>query len=259
MAESAGGFIVGNGNTNGTPTTGLVQQNGGTVRVGVDGDADLTIGLNGGANGTYNLAGGVLDLTGGDIVFGAGPSKTFSFTGGRLQDVASTNFNLEQQGGTLAPGVPGTAGFTTIGGDYSLGATGRLELEVFAEPVSDFLIVSGLVTLSGHLDILAPPGLPVGQRYVILQNQGLGSVFGEFLGKPDESVFGVQNNFFRIDYQGGDDGNDIQLLVIPEPASSALLLGLLGFAGTVRFRKQIRNSSSAGPPHDGQEGQSRTA
>ena len=227
------------------PSRGTVTQTGGTVTVGQNltlGISSDTIDANISGTGIYNLQGGVLDLTTGSILRAGTAQSAFNMTGGRLTDAADIQLPLDQRGGVLAPSSLPGPGSTTITGDYTLAAAGTLELSLFSTAAFDYDIVNvnGVVSLAGNLDLIALPTLPVGTRFSIINNDGnLDPVIGAFAGKPDDSIFGEDGLFYRIDYQGGD-GNDVTLsLVVPEPTTSACLLTALGALG-LRRRRRLR-------------------
>ena len=245
VIESGGDLIVGNGDQSAGSTAianGTLTQSGGTVRAGVTAGGNLIIGNDLEAVGVYNLQGGTLDVTGGNILRGAG-TGTFNFTGGRLQDASNiNNFDLAQQGGTLAPGPAGGIGTTAINsgpagtGAYSLALPGTLELNI---EVADFdeLVVAGTVTLAGNLDLIPGAGLANGQTFQIITNNSVLPVSGAFAGKPDDTQFFEDGATWSINYQGGD-GNDVVLThVIPEPTGAALVFGTLVVGALVRRRR----------------------
>ena len=232
----AGGDInLGNGDVN---PNGTLTQTGGTVIInGNLGMANVAT-----ATGRYDLGGGVLNMTGGNINRGPG-TATFNFTGGRLQDVANiNNFDFNQAGGVLAPGAAGLVGAININagagstGAYSLGAGGTLELNIEVASF-DQLIVAGTVTLAGNLDLLRGAGLGNGQTFQVVTNNSVGPLLGTFLGKPDDTAFFEDGSTWMINYQGGD-GNDVVLThIVPEPAGGALLLSTLALGAFFRRRR----------------------
>jgi hypothetical protein len=226
---ASGNVIVGNSNPDpaASRTIGTVNQSGGTVQVGTD----LIIANNINATGTYNLTNGRLNMTGGIVRFGAG-TGAFNMSGGRLEDPAAIQFPLNQQGGVLAPGPTGSAGSTTISGDYTLAAPGTLEIELFAGGSSDALTVNGGVNLLGSLDLVAAGAIPPGSAFTIVNNDGVDPVTGSFAGRPNGVPFSEDGNVYTVFYQRGD-GNDIVL--VPEPTA----LALLGVAGIpLLFRRR---------------------
>jgi hypothetical protein len=227
---SAGNLTISQVENQNFSNQGRVNQTGGLVRIA----GDINMGLNStNTAGTYVLNGGTLDMTGGNINKGPG-AATFTFTNGRLQDLGSYNIgNMDQQGGVLAPGATGGTGTTTVNGNYTLGAPGTLELDI-TTGVADQLVVNGVVTLNGNLDLVAASPLgPTG--VVILANDGIDPIVGFFAGKPNGTAFTEDGNAYTIFYDGGD-GNDVFL--IPEPTSGAFLLVSLAVGGLVTRRRR---------------------
>jgi hypothetical protein len=235
VLNSGGDLIVANGDdANAAPlATGKVRQTGGQVVV----NGNLRMGTASLATGTYSLEGGVLDMTGGDINRGAG-TAIFTFTGGRLRDAANINIPLNQQGGILSPGAIAAAGVTTINGNYSLVAPGSIELSIISPAVADLITVNGTVSLAGSLSITDDTaGLALGTSLIVLNNDGNDPITGTFLGLPEGQDFtSAAGNIFDISYVGGD-GNDIRLLVVPEPATGLILLGGTGLLLGIRRRR----------------------
>ena len=215
------------GNTNVTGGTTQMDLVSGTVTVG--GNLELATG-GAGLTSIFNLSGGTLDMTGGNIVFGAG-TATFNFTGGALKDCANFGSSLDQQGGILAPGGP--IGTTRIEQNYLQQVNGILAIEIDgAVPSTDLLIVGGAATLNGELSVeFLNPAAP-GSMFSILQ---AGSVNGVFANLPDGAVFAPTGSplAVQIEYLP----NEVILHVLPEPATMTLLaLGGLGLI--VRRRKR---------------------
>jgi hypothetical protein len=57
----------------------------------------------------------------------------------------------------------------------------------------------------------------VGEKYVIVNNDGSDAVTGTFAGLTEGATFAVGDGQFRISYVGGD-GNDIELTVLVVPS-----------------------------------------
>jgi hypothetical protein len=229
LVESGGDMNVGNGDTTVGVTAiarGTVTQTGGTVRIGTGGAGNLNIANDLEAVGVYNLQGGTLDLTGGNLNRGQG-TATFSMTGGVLTGVGniagnSADSTFTQQGGTLeVGGVPGAGGASTINGNYSLGATGVLRLEL-SSASADQLTVNGTVTLGGQLNLQQTGALANGSSFIILANDGVDPVVGFFSNAPNGVPFSQGGNTYTVRYNAGD-GNDIVL--VPEPSAFLALVG----------------------------------
>jgi hypothetical protein len=227
----SGDIIVGNGNpaAGASATIGTVNQTGGRVEVG----GNLLIAASVNATGTYNLNGGVLDLTSGDINRGAGVSA-FNFLAGRLEGVANVNSALTQQGGVFAVGALAAAGSSTnVNGDYSLNATGTLQIDI-GTGIADQLAVNGTVALAGNLDLVGTG--PIGPSgVIILANDLADPVVGTFAGRPNGVPFAEDGAPYTLFYNAGD-GNDV--LLVPEPASAALFLAAVGMCGLLGRRRR---------------------
>jgi len=116
---------------------GLFTQSGGSATLG----DDLLITEDASATGTYQLQDGTLDLQGNNVVFGPG-TAAFELAGGTLKDVNNFGAALNQQGGLLAAG--GSPDLMTIGGDYTLGAAGILEVEMNGDDQGDLTTPDGV-------------------------------------------------------------------------------------------------------------------
>ncbi len=216
-----------------TPSTGVLMQTGGIVNVG--GNLNIANG-NASQNGTYDLAGGILNLLGGAINLGS--DDTFTFTGGFLKDASSINFSLDQMGGALQVGADGGFGLTTINGDYTLAAAGTLELSIVSDTEFDTLLVNGLANVSGMLSIVDDPStLTFGQEWIIVDNNDVDPVSGIFSNAPGGIYNSNTGNAYQVSYTAGD-GNDISVTkVVPEPATGALILGSMGMFALLRRRR----------------------
>ena len=186
----------------------------------------LTLGVAGGGNGTYNLQGG--KLTADTIAKGAG-TGTFNFTGGIL-DVDNFNFDLSQNGGTLAAGA--SPGQTNIDGNYAMNS-GILEVELagYDKGVNfDFYDVSDGAALNGMLQLVVlPPFQPAANfafEVLTASSITLGDDF-EF-DTTEAPLPGDLSWIYRI--VDTADGQALHVSATPEPAS-LIVWGLLAALG----------------------------
>jgi hypothetical protein len=127
------------GALSGVPAT--LNITGGWLRV----EDELVIGIPG-SKGNVNLSGGVLTAA----ELSAGPFGTFNFAGGTLHADA-VNFDLENNGGTIAPG--NGISNTQVAGDLTL-TSGAVAIELESEDHADSLLVDGEVVLGGSLHLV---------------------------------------------------------------------------------------------------------
>jgi hypothetical protein len=167
-ASTSGSIVVRSNLRVGTESggSGTVAQDAG--RLDISGNLDLTLASNTTAN--YYLRGGVLSV-GGAINFGPG-TENFSFTGGTLH-VRTFNGDLNNQGGTLAPG--NSVGTTTVNGNYTQATTGTLGIEI-GNAGFDELNVDGIAQLAGTLDVSLLNGFTpsIGQQFKVLTADNCG-------------------------------------------------------------------------------------
>lgn len=243
-------MIVGHGDPGAAAdaAVGIVNQTGGTVRLAqATAPADqpdvqgvsLMLGRNVSGNGTYNLSGGVLDLSGGSIAVGLG-NGLFNMTGGELRNVSAIeadddNGPFTHGGGVIAVGpVAGTPGTTTINGNYTQAAANPASLPAVQIDItaagSDVLDINGTAVLSGTLDLVIAPGttLVEGQMFTVLTSDGLTGTFSDAVGQFNEDGYAFSASYAN---------NNVVLTVIPEPATAAL--AALGVAGLLLRRRRL--------------------
>jgi len=243
QVSAGGSLFIGQAENNGFTSSGTVTQTGGTVTVG----ADIRLGSNSiGANGTYNLNGGTLDMTGGNILAGltdnGGPGTyTFIMTGGTLRNVGSivgnsANNTFTQQGGTFEVGaIPGAGGLTTVNGNYSLQAPAAIKIELSQVAGIDQLSVNGIVTLAGFLVLDQLGDFTIDTPLLFLLNDGVDPVVGAFVNAPDGVGFMQNGHPYTVFYNGGD-GND--LVIIPEPTGMGFVVLVLASSGLLSRRRR---------------------
>lgn len=212
------------------------------------------------SGGNTNLYGDVQNNTTGRIITSGGSVTTFHddvlhngveirtsfgastvFLGSVSGAGPFTGAGLVQFEGDLRPGnSPANVQFA---GDVEFSVTARLISElggVLPGDEYDRLTVQGQILLSGQLDVQLINGfIPnAGDTFMIIDNQGTGSVFGTFAGLAEGSSFVSNGQLWNITYQGGT-GNDVMLLAVPEPTTWALIgMTMLGGAGVGWYRRR---------------------
>ena len=129
------------------------------------GNGEVIIGANDAATATLNLSGGRLIAK----TLSKGAGGTFNFTGGVLS-AKTINFDLVNNGGTLAPG--NSPGNTTISGFFTINS-GDLEIELASAASFDTVAVTGDATLGGDLRVRLLSGFVPqnNQVFAILSSQ----------------------------------------------------------------------------------------
>jgi autotransporter-associated beta strand protein len=166
-------------------------------------------------------------------------------TGGTLAGTGTIGGNvaLTQAGANLAPGEA-LPGILSIDGNLALAAgtsfTVNLSHGLGPQPVpgADYdqvnVGVAGTssVALGGAtLTLNLGAGLLQNDLFFIVLNDGNDAVSGTFAGLPDDSVFFLNSLTFQISYNANsisgqfNGGNDVALMMIPEPGSALLLAG----------------------------------
>ena len=124
-------------------------------------------------------------------------------------------------GGHIAPGS--SPGRLTVQGDFVLSNdTVRVELNG-ATPGSgyDQIRVNGGVMLGSSQLELALGFTPApDETFIIISNDGVDPVQGTFLGRPQGSYFNSGDTIFYIEYNSGEDDNDVgrESVLGPAPA-----------------------------------------
>jgi len=219
--------------------------------------------------GTLSVSlGGTLKNTGvataGDVSVGTGGTLTNNGTvngsvsvSGLINGNGTINGDLSLASGTLALGsAPGT---TTVNGDYLMDALSKLSMQVTSGTSAgtyDQVVANGLVSLAGTLDLSSLSTLTkLGDAITLLVNNSgqttdTEGFFGTVLVGGSSVALGAGNTFSitigdtTTQYQlafasstASTDGvaNDLELMVVPEPSTWAMLVG--GIGALFVFRK----------------------
>jgi hypothetical protein len=202
-----------------------------------------------------NLSNGTLSLSGGDLstpVLNKASSGTFSFTGGKLH-VGIVNFNLVNQGGTLAPGnrsnsvtfqgatpvALSSIGQTHVAGNLTL-QSGAVEIELASATSFDKVTVDGLLTFGGSLQISTLGGYTpaVGSTFDILDWGSRSGLFSS-LQLPSLSGLAAWNttrlyksgelSVVDLNHVPGDFNRDHQLTAADLPVMLQALTDIPGY------------------------------
>jgi hypothetical protein len=148
---------------------------------------EVVIGGDPGATAALNLSGG--ELTTPLITKGAGGSM--SFTGGVLH-AEEVDFDLVNDGGTLAPGT--STGATLIVGDYDQLSGSTLQIEITSLADFDIVGVTGTADLAGLVSVILDPAFTLGEddSFQIL-------VASTLIDSGIELAAGGDNDLFRLD------------------------------------------------------------
>jgi hypothetical protein len=146
------------------------------------------------------------------VVTGAyGDAQVYS--GGIIKGTGRVGTLTVDTGGIVAPGLsPGclTSGNLTENGTFQVEIGGTTACTQY-----DQLVVVGTVNITnGTLNVSRYNGFKpvVGQKYVIINNDGTDAVTDTFAGLAQGATFTIDGYTFSISYKGGD-GNDVELTV----------------------------------------------
>jgi|GEM_PF-3734850 Uncharacterized protein with a C-terminal OMP (outer membrane protein) domain len=229
----AGTLTVGNNNAS-TSFAGAITGTGGLTKIGA---GALTLSSDLGYTGATLVSGGTLVVDGqlassGVTVNGADAVLRGS---GRVK-------GLNIASGTLS-------GSLTSEGSVSFGATSVFSVSALSASSFDQLFVGGgsssisiadgaSLVLTGFESFAA---LDAGTEFILISNEGAGSIIGSFLGYDEGHTFTLGLNTFTTSYQLGVGGNHFGFVVasaIPEPSAFAALAGLASLALVTQRRRR---------------------
>jgi len=232
---ASGALSVGYNNTS-TSFGGKITGGGSLTKIGT---GSLTLSGANSYTGATTVNGGTL------FVHGTITSDTTVKSGATLGGGGATRAVTVEGGGTLSPG--NSPDQILIGGNLTLAAGSNYLVEIVTGSMPgdgitgyDQAVVAGILSVDGaNLLVTANAsgiGLRRGQELVILDNDADEAVVGLFSGLAEGASLTVAGvPFFTVSYLGGT-GNDVVLIsLVPEPASTGLVL--LGAAGLLRRRR----------------------
>jgi fibronectin-binding autotransporter adhesin len=199
-----------------------------------EGSGSLTLsGQNTYAGGT-TIVSGVLDVSGSI----SGTTRVSST--GTLRGIGTVGILEADAGGKIAPG---TSIGTLTAGDVNFNTDGIFEAEfniASANSVSSDLLNAGNLNIHSTATLSL---INLGSNIALAENTVFtlidysGSWTGAFAGLPDDSVFELGENAFRISYDGANNADtSVALIAVPEPGVGAILL--VGIAALASRRRK---------------------
>jgi autotransporter-associated beta strand protein len=124
-------------------------------------------------------------------------------------------------GAVLAPGYVhglGSPGALTIQSPLTFSADATYNVDVnSSNATADEVVANGVTINSGAQFSFADLGsgtLIPGTVFTVINNTAANPIIGTFSNLPDGSMFTVNGNTYRVNYEGGD-GNDLTLTIVP--------------------------------------------
>ena len=121
-------------------------------------------------------------------------------------------------GGKLAPG--NSPGMITLNNGLTMTTGAILDIQLNGATAGtnyDQVVVKGSVNVAGAILNLSPASSLVSSTFKIIDNDGSDAVVGTFSGLTNGSVITANDQYFTINYAGGD-GNDVTLTTYIPPA-----------------------------------------
>ena len=247
-----GGTVgVTSGTVNGTGLSmGSTTFNGTSFLAGTTLISNLTI-----ATGTTTLTGttavsGSLAVSNGSVFTNSGTVTGNVSVSGVMNGTGTVDGALQiKAGGELAPGnSPGTQ---TVTGNFTVDSGARVSMQLDSLASYDQIVVGGVITLDGTLD-LSLGAMAGGQLYTLILNSGTSAIQGAFANievSGSAVTLGAGNTFtvdgltYDLSYTGGD-GNDLTLSVlsVPEPSTWVMIVGGVGMLAVgQRMRRRAQS------------------
>jgi len=122
-------------------------------------------------------------------------------------------------------------------------------LEAVFSAATEVPVTAGSFTATGQTIHLSLGFVPAtGTTLTVVKNTGLDFIHGTFdnlaQGQAVDLDFGGTTYHFVANYYGGT-GNDLVVTAIPEPSTTAAILGLLVFSGVAAHRAKKRRTAVA--------------
>jgi autotransporter-associated beta strand protein len=203
----AGGGTV---DTNGA-VAGLAGEVSGTGALLINGGGTLTLSNVNPYSGMTTVSGTTL------LVNGVQPASAIQLDAGTLAGIgiAGPVSVLANPGTIISAGAPATVAGILAAGDLTLSAdatlTANLDLSTVPGDGHDQLAVTGAVNLGGCvLDVQAAFTPAIGDAFVLIDNDDVDPVVGQFNGLPEGARVVASGRVYGISYVGGT-GNDVVL------------------------------------------------
>ena len=207
-----------------------------SLSIEVDGGGTLLLdkSFNGGGTVTKEGAGRLvylgttMDSFAGNVVVDDGTMQmdgsftdgSFTVNGGLLKGTGTVS-SVTLNGGTIKPGD--SPGILHMQGDLTMSAGAVFEAELNGPtPGGGYgqLQVSGMVNLNGAT-LNLQPGFVVtpGTSFLIIANNGTGTVAGTFAGLPEGAIFQAGGQYFSITYKAGFHTNIVMVTAVNPPGN----------------------------------------
>jgi hypothetical protein len=213
----------------------FLNPNGGTITLAgeIDGSGTITVDGTGKVNMLATAATGytgAIEITTGVFATTAETEGNIVLNGGTLKGNSDLLGTVTMNDGTIAPGnSPGCLGsgnLTFTGGSYDVEINGATQCTEY-----DSMTVVGTVDLGSattlNVSRLSSYAPAVNTVFAIIVNDGTDAITGTFEGLANGDEFTVAGYTYQINYDAGEDGNDVVLLVKATPTTPDTGIGTL--------------------------------